>query len=84
MRKDDYIGWRNHPVTQEYLENVVAEMDAVIGDLVNTAGDNSGVDKYRRGVLAGMRFVAEWQPRFFDTDEEEEDGDASSGSSGTY
>lgn len=76
MNKDDYISWRNDPRTEEYLESVLSEADVIIADLINTAGNNSLVDRYRAGVIQGLRYLADWQP-VFDKEEEETEEDES-------
>jgi hypothetical protein len=50
----------------------MTEMDAHISDLILTAGSNSALDRYRCGMIAGLRFLADWQP-MFDREETEED-----------
>lgn len=72
MNKDDYISWRNDPRTEEFLESILLEMDHIIADLVNTAGNNSLSDKYKAGVIQGLRYLADWQP-IFDREENQED-----------
>lgn len=48
-------------------------MDAIVGDLANSAGTNSLVDRYRCGVIAGLRFLTDWQPMFDQEEVETED-----------
>lgn len=66
MNKVDYIAWRNDPITREFLEVVVKEMDHTIADLITYAGDNSAQDKYRKGVIDGLRWFIEWVPQVED------------------
>ena len=75
MNKDDYLTWRNQSQTQEFHQAVATEMENTIKGLAATAGENQLFDRYRKGVLDGLRLVFEWQPEHF-TDDDEGDTDA--------
>lgn len=72
MTKDDYLLWRNDPRTEEYLTDVLSEMNNHMADIITTAGMNSLTDRYRVGVIRGLQFLTEWQPNF-DREENLED-----------
>lgn len=83
MNKDDFIGWRTSIATQEFRESVVAELDNLIADLVNTAGNDPLEDKYRRGQIVGLQWLLDWTPKFI-IEESEEDGIDSEGTQDSY
>ena len=62
MTGEDYLAWRDHPVTKEFMQAAVQESDVHIADLVNSAGDNPLQDKFRRGVIMGLTWLVEWVP----------------------
>lgn len=86
ITKEEYLLWRNHPVTQEFMTVVVKESDNQVADLVNTAGNNSLEDKFRRGVIVGLSALLEWVPTVetLDEEESEEYESTSSGPSSPY
>lgn len=73
VSKNEYVAWRNSGVTQEFLEDVLAEADAYISALVMGAGINSQTDCYNRGRIDGLKSLPEWQPEFVKEFEEEEE-----------
>jgi len=75
MTKDDYVSWCNNPVTEEFLEIILREMDDLISDLVNHGGKDSLQDRYRCGCIQGLKALAEWRP-IFDKDEEMEEDES--------
>lgn len=72
MNKEDFIAWRSNPITEEFLEAILIEMDNLIADLAVSAGNDPSTDRYRCGAIQGLRFLADWQP-IFDREETEED-----------
>jgi hypothetical protein len=86
MTKDDYVQWRDSTVSQEFIVAVIHQMDNHIADLITMAGDDPLRDKWRRGMIEGLRFLTEWEPEFEENREEgeDEDGDSSSGASAPY
>lgn len=64
MTKDDYISWCNNPVTDEFLEIVLEEMDGIIAYLTDNAGKDPLQDRYRCGIVQGLKALAEWKPMF--------------------
>lgn len=72
MTKSDFISWRSNPITEEFLEVTIEEMDSIIAALVESAGNDSSVDRYRCGIIQGLRALVDWKP-IFDKEEIEDD-----------
>jgi hypothetical protein len=87
LNKDDFLVWRNSEVTSEFKQSVVHELDNLISDLCNSAGDDPLVDKYRRGVIMGLQWLLDWNPDLDDVSIEQEndtDGTDSEGTQDSY
>ncbi len=86
MTKDDYISWRSQETTQAFTESAIHEMNLMVAELISTAGDHPLQDKYRRGMIDGLRWLTEWVPTVEDVtiEEEIEDDSESSGSQDSY
>jgi len=76
ITKEDYLSWREHPVTRVFMEAMIDEMNGAVENLVMFAGDNPLQDKYRRGTIDGLKWLVEWIPT---VTEDDEDGITSSG-----
>jgi hypothetical protein len=83
---DDYYAWRQHPVTQQFMESTVEAINNLVESLVLTAGDTPSLDLRKRGEIMGLRWLFDWVPTVeapeVDIDSEvDEDGTSSTGSS---
>lgn len=74
--KDDFIAWRSNPVTQNFLETVVEEMNASVADLVIRAGVDPASDRFHCGKIEGLRWLTDWQPNFPEEEDTDEFGDS--------
>lgn len=71
--KDDFVSWRNNPVTIEFATLAIDEMNSSIKDLIFSAGVDSLEDRRRVGRIEGLKWLTDWVPEF------EEDKDESTG-----
>ena len=71
IEKDDFIAWRDHPVTQGFLQATLEEMNESVKDLIVGAGLNSLGDRYNCGKIQGLSWLVDWQPTFDEKEEEE-------------
>lgn len=71
--KDEYLEWRNHPVTEAFLADVIDLMDKDIADLVNYAGEDPSADRKKCGRVEGLKQLADWQPEIIDEEEQSDE-----------
>ncbi len=70
ISKDDFLRWRESPVTQAFLENVLQAVDGELKFLASDAGLNPIQDRFRVGHIKGLTELADWEPEFVeDTDD---------------
>lgn len=87
MNKDDFVVWRMNPVTDGFKDAVLKELDSLVADLVNNAGNDPGNDKFVRGQIVGLQWLIDWVPEFIEDDDDEgdnDDGVDSEGAPGPY
>jgi hypothetical protein len=75
ISKLDFIQWRDSNITQQYLEDMLEQLDDVKSYLMVSAGKNSLEDRRMVGIIEGVQWLLNWQPNFI---EEGEDEDAES------
>lgn len=75
VNKSDFIRWRSDEVTQEYIKDVLADVDSYLAYLAQRAGMEPTHDRWIVGKIEGLRWVVDWQPEFM-IDDKEEDEDA--------
>lgn len=80
--KQDYLGWREHPTTRMFMEEAVEQMNDTVLDLVTFAGDSSLQDKYRRGIIEGLKWLIDWVPTV--EMEDSQDGNSSARTPDSY
>lgn len=65
----DFQAWLDHPVTKSMLEDIINLINAESADLIMNAGQNQIADRYKSGKIAGLAWVADWQPELKEVDE---------------
>jgi len=55
--KEDFVVWKTHPITKQVF-NVLRKREADLTEfLIDSAGENSVTDAYRRGYIHAVRDV---------------------------
>lgn len=75
VNKDDYFGWRHHPVTEAFMQAMREQIDSEMASLVVSAGDNPLNDKSKVGRIDGLRWLVDWEPIFTQKEVNDEDDD---------
>lgn len=77
--QSDFRNWHDHPVTLKFKEDMIEAIDTQLAFLSTDAGLNSNSDRWRAGLIMGLRALVEWVPQI----EETEDAVSGEGSSAT-
>lgn len=83
ISKLDWIQWKNHPVTEKYMMDMLEQMDDIKMYLMKSAGKDSLEDRRLVGVVEGAQWLLDWQPNFID-EGEDTDGTSSTGTPAAY
>lgn len=73
VNKDDYLQWREHPVSEAFLAETIEAMDEQLKRLMEDAGKDPITDRYRVGLIAGLRALADWIPMVVLEEKNEDD-----------
>lgn len=73
MTKQDYLQWREHPVTQQFYQDMLEVIDTELASLSITAGENPLTDRKRVGAIAGVQWLLDWQPEFIEEGEQDDE-----------
>jgi hypothetical protein len=60
--KDEYLDWRNSPVHEAFLEEILEMINNELTYLSHNAGENSLNDRKRVGRIEGLKELADWEP----------------------
>jgi len=64
MTKSDFQSWKQHPVTQMFMTDMLVELNDDLASLINYAGDNPLKDKEKVGIKKGLERLLDWEPDF--------------------
>lgn len=53
----DFIDWKSHPVTKQVFQNLQERADAVKEILADSAGLDSGQDRFHSGYIAAVKDI---------------------------
>jgi hypothetical protein len=66
ISKDDFIHWRDSPVTKKFKQDLQEVVEETVASLVNYAGDEPKNDKEKKGIIKGVQWLLDWQPTFIE------------------
>lgn len=71
MRLDqsDFRNWKEHPVTKAFEEDLLDVLDNNIAILSTEAGRDPLTDRWRVGLISGLRALVEWAPTIEETED---------------
>lgn len=62
MKKEDFVEWRMHPITQALYDDVAEAVSAIMNAVLTRIEANAGLDTYQKGYIAGVKSVMDWDP----------------------
>lgn len=68
MTKQEYVEWRNHPVTRAFKEDVFGVIEAAAAELISRTAPNPERDTFLKGFVAGAKQLPEWEPQEFNNE----------------
>lgn len=51
MTKDEFVAWKNNPITQEVFKKIKQNIDLTKEDLASSAGENPLSDRFKVGAI---------------------------------
>jgi hypothetical protein len=62
FEKNEYLDWRNSPVHEEFLKEVLERIDDDLAELGRNAGENPQHDRKLVGRIEGLKQLVDWVP----------------------
>lgn len=66
VAKEQYVDWKNHPVTKEVFANIADVASDEAAKLINRRQEDWSDDQYVRGFIRGIQEIIDWTPEFDD------------------
>lgn len=63
VSKEEFLEWKQHPVTEAFIEAIKDRITESTEFLVESAGKENGFDNYMRGFIKAYREVLEFEWR---------------------
>lgn len=58
---DDFLSWKNEPVTKAYLEAIKLRIEEATEELVANAGEDSSRDSFLRGFIFAYKELQDFK-----------------------
>jgi hypothetical protein len=72
VSKEEYLDWKNSPVTEELARDLKQGIEGVVGILISRREHQPTDDQYLKGWIKGLVDALEWTPEIKQEEEEED------------